>query len=178
MRCNKGFHTFHFFKTFNSCPLSQKVSQGCAPPKQGSKPRNRKICCLRVKSGIPSGCSGDTEQTCQKDGIDKTPVEPKDSLKGCFFSVVIFPKWMWKLSKWKKPPGKARSYARDKKVSFFVFVFVFLSLSCKCYLQGCNGANTEGGANWLSFNCWECGGGREAESYIFAFPNGKSTDCD
>lgn len=74
---------------------------------------------------------------------DKTPVEPKDPLKS-FLSVVIFPKWMWKLSKWKKPPGKARSYARDKKVSGFFFP----SLSCKYYLHVCNGASTECGANW------------------------------
>ena len=53
---------------------------------------------------------------------DKTPIEPKDPLKN-LFSVVIFPKWVWKLSKWKKPPGKARSYARDKKVSVLFFFF-------------------------------------------------------
>lgn len=175
MRCNKGFHTFHFFKTFNSCPLSQKVSQGCAPPKQGSKPRNRKIWCLRVKSGIPSGCSGDTEQTCQKDGIDKTPVEPKDSLKGCFFSVVIFPKWMWKLSNGKSLQGKQEAMPEIEDIVCFFFPWVSAAnvICMVVMVQTLSRSQLS-----LSFNCWECDGGREAESYIFAFPNGKSTDCD
>ena len=85
-QCMEDKDIFRHTKTQILLPtyLSKKLLE-TDPSKQGSKPRNRKIWCLRAKSGIPSGCSGDTEQTCQKDGIDKTPVEPKDSLKGCFF---------------------------------------------------------------------------------------------